>query len=110
MRIARFLLLIPFSPFVSLVPLVSAVTMNQLCDRARAIKAIEPRKFSCVIDIVYRDQTGEYNTYDISGADPRAVFRNMQLTNEHSFQNLVYILYILLLYRLRKQWINNAAI
>ena len=95
MRIARFLLLIPFLPyvpFVLFVPSVSAVTMNQLCDRARAIKAIEPRRFSCVIDIVYRDQTGEYNTYDISGADPRAVFRNMQLTNEHSFQNLVYIL------------------
>ena len=74
---------------------VAAVTMNQLCERAMAIKAIEPRRFSCVIDIVYRDQTGEYTTFDISAADPRAVFRNMHLTNGHSFQNLVLSFFLL---------------
>ena len=66
-----------------------AVTMQDLCRRAEAMKQEEPKKFSCVIDMIYRDQLGEYTLYDISRADPRAVFKAMQLTTGHSFENLV---------------------
>lgn len=67
----------------------SAISMHQLCSRAEAIKAEEPQRFSCVIDLIYRDQTGSRTTFDIAAAEPRAIFYTMHLTNHDSFQNLV---------------------
>ena len=70
---------------------VMAVDMQQLCARASAIQREDHRRFACVIDLIYRDQIGAYNEYDISMYDPLVVFTSMQLTTGHSFQNLVTI-------------------
>lgn len=68
---------------------VVAINMQQLCERAANIKAIEPRRFSCVVDLIHRHQTGSYKQYDVSVAEPLSVFESMNLTPGHSFQNLV---------------------
>ena len=69
---------------------VQAVTLMQLHTRALALLREDPRKLEWVIDMMWREHMGYYSPRPIALDNPSDLFLRMEMTANHSLQNLVH--------------------